>query len=557
MNTNEEMIFDELMRQKLGDYSELPDMAMMNKIHAKKNRIITLYKLTKVFSVLCIIGLSLFGVYMLLKPTETAISQTRKTENKIVSVVTRSSNSTSTNYRNSSATKPSTSGRTMNTDFSNQSSEKSIQTSHTISQILTSSQTNQTNIESSTLLKNSTPNTNSINNNQFTHSVKKDSAIKTQIEPKIKSKELSKNCKVAFDYYVSYDGKYNFTNFSEVENSANLLWDFGDGSTSRMSSPSHVFKNSGNYIVTLKVEDIANSCSDVLQKNVVFNSGLKQQIQNISIKGKVIEGIDEVKNGSVALMQFNPDKNSFSVFARTPISLSGEYNFTDLKTGTYLILADANSPKYIPTYWGNTTDMTDAVEIHIMENDVDDLIGLNISLVNTIQFNNGDISHNYSKDSNGYVLVIDQNNNVIGKAKIDANGNANLSEFPAGNYTLLNPKTGDINPITIAPGGAITGGGSFGSEGGKITLIPNPAINDVKFSIDITQENEVAEVMIMNASGSMVYHKNQICSIGSNPFNIDISNLPSGEYYVVVNVGGNQTLSGRMIKTGNNSSNNR
>jgi PKD domain/Secretion system C-terminal sorting domain len=557
MNTNEEMIFDELMRQKLGDYSELPDMAMMNKIHAKKNRIITLYKLTKVFSVLCLIGLSVFGVYMLLKPNEINYSQITQNNSQTVSTISQNTKAASTGFNNPSIKQSLTNNKNLNPNLVAPSTIKSFPTQVTAHAFSTTSETNQKNIESKSLQKNSPPNINSINTNPILNPAKKDSVITKQGEQNSKSKDISKNCKAAFDYYVSYDGKYNFTNFSETEVSANLLWDFGDGTSSTINSPNHIFKNSGNYTVTLKVNDITNSCSDILKKNIVFNSELKHRIQNISIKGKVVGGIDDVKNGNVTLMLFNPDKNSFTLFARTAISLSGEYSFADLKTGTYLILADANSPKYIPTYWGNTTDLSEAVEIHIMENDVDDLIGLNISLANTVPFNNGDISHNYSKDSNGYVMVIDQNNNVIGKAKIDANGNANLSEFPAGNYTLLNPKTGNINPITIAPGGALTGDGSLGSENGKITLIPNPAISDVKFSIDITQENEVAEIMIMNASGSMVYHKNQICIIGTNPFNIDVSNLPSGEYYVVINVGGNQTLSGRMIKTGNNSSNNR
>jgi PKD repeat protein len=44
-------------------------------------------------------------------------------------------------------------------------------------------------------------------------------------------------------------------------NIVSVLWDFGDGSTSTIFNPSHVYENPGDYIITLTVEE-ASGCID-------------------------------------------------------------------------------------------------------------------------------------------------------------------------------------------------------------------------------------------------------------------------------------------------------
>jgi len=558
MNTNEEMIFDELMRQKLGDYSELPDMVMMDNIHAKKNRIIKLYKLSKMFTVLCFIGLSLLGLYMLLSPEK---NDTSYTSHRPISVGTNYNNVASTHFGKST---------TLNTSIK-KSNDYLIKVgvqlknyTEKLSETPIHSAPYKLNNHKPTISKStiSLPenNSNSADDHKILNIVKKDSINELVVDQKLKRKEASYQCKAAFDFYVTYDDKFNFSNFSEANASAKLIWDFGDGTSSELSSPTHIYKNNGNYSVTLKVIDNIHTCSDMMQKNISFISSSNQQIQNISIKGNVIAGTSEIKNGYVSLMLFDPSKNAYSLYSKKNISLSGEYCFNELKSGTYLLLADANNPKYIPTYWGNSIDINQAVEIHIMENDVDDLIGLNISLANSTQISTNDITRNLSSDTSNqnFVIIYDQNNNFVGKAKLDINGNMNLSSLPPGNYYAMNPQTGNMNLIKNSQDGESTiGAGNPNIAYGTITLIPNPAIYNVKFTINISEDNEVADIMIINATGSTVYHKNYTCSQGSFPFDIDISNLPAGEYYVVVRVGETQTLSGRMIKSGNNSTDDR
>lgn len=63
MNRNEDNMFDELMRQKLGEYQEEPDMKLLANIHARKNRFMRFYGISKLIILLGILGLGLLAGY--------------------------------------------------------------------------------------------------------------------------------------------------------------------------------------------------------------------------------------------------------------------------------------------------------------------------------------------------------------------------------------------------------------------------------------------------------------------------------------------------------------
>ena len=69
-----------------------------------------------------------------------------------------------------------------------------------------------------------------------------------------KEKTDSSNLKAVFSYSVS-GFVVNFTNFTDFTNYtgpyATYSWDFGDGDSSSVSSPSHIYSQVGNYVVTL------------------------------------------------------------------------------------------------------------------------------------------------------------------------------------------------------------------------------------------------------------------------------------------------------------------
>jgi hypothetical protein len=78
-------------------------------------------------------------------------------------------------------------------------------------------------------------------------------------------------------------GNYSFTNTSSaVSGIASYLWDFGDGSTSTLASPSHTYVTSGTYYVNLTVTD-TNGCKTSIKKTLFFNANTAPTITNASI----------------------------------------------------------------------------------------------------------------------------------------------------------------------------------------------------------------------------------------------------------------------------------
>jgi hypothetical protein len=601
MKTNDKEIFDELMRQKLGDYSEEPEMELMGNIHAKKNRLIRLYGLYKMFAVICIIGLGLLSSYLLLKPTEQLRSDKAgsQTEQHIAIQHQESAASDKNVHGDQSAysqpvsastsdlhtsTTVSHSGSSANSSVRLTSSSNNKQLKSTTS-IVSSDKKSTTSAykpiinqkEKNTIVTRKIPATSSssttivqnknttiltpANKNTDTKGVKEVDAVKEPVkenkdtkdskDPKAtdekgKDKQIKAECKSAFDFYVSYDGKYNFTNFSEYDPNARLTWDFGDGTQSSSTSPIHVYEHAGNYIVSLQISDSKNTCSDVSHKNIAYNVNSVKK-NGISIKGRVIGNSEPINDGRVKLLFFDKEANAFVLLAKSVTSMSGEYSFDRVKAGRYLVLAEGNNNSFIPTYWGNTVNMDEALDINIMENDDDDLLGYNISLYINKAENTSDAAHTPVSDSSGTILlVLDQNNNVITSVKTDRDGNVNLSELPPGDYNILDPSTGASSKIHRD--GASNAANTPAPQANKsITLVPNPAVNNFKFELTAPNKS-TAEVTIVNSSGSTVYHGNYPCNDGVNLMDVSIYNLPPGVYYVVVSVGGAQTMSGRLIK---------
>ncbi len=73
----------------------------------------------------------------------------------------------------------------------------------------------------------------------------------------------------------------NFTDLS-TGNIIIWYWDFGDGSNSSTTNPSHYYTTAGNYSVTLTVSDSLGTCYDSIVKNITVNANQPQCQANFS-----------------------------------------------------------------------------------------------------------------------------------------------------------------------------------------------------------------------------------------------------------------------------------
>ena len=66
----------------------------------------------------------------------------------------------------------------------------------------------------------------------------------------LSTKSLSQGCYYPASFsWVNNGGVVNFTNTSQMISSS--VWDFGDGNTSTLTDPAHIYSSPGTYTVTL------------------------------------------------------------------------------------------------------------------------------------------------------------------------------------------------------------------------------------------------------------------------------------------------------------------
>lgn len=77
----------------------------------------------------------------------------------------------------------------------------------------------------------------------------------------------------------------NFQNFSQtVGNSTSCYWDFGDGSSSTLSEPSHIYTHSGYYEITLIIRDLSScNLSDTLTKHLLVLANTTDTLSTLNI----------------------------------------------------------------------------------------------------------------------------------------------------------------------------------------------------------------------------------------------------------------------------------
>ena len=106
---------------------------------------------------------------------------------------------------------------------------------------------------------------------------------------------------------------WNLQDFSSGNDSLSYSWDFGDGSTSTLASPSHTYSSIGMYTICLTVS--SGTCSDTYCETAFVDTTINGAgIQSVSVQRMLVTGLSESKKSAVALKLFpNPASNELNI----------------------------------------------------------------------------------------------------------------------------------------------------------------------------------------------------------------------------------------------------
>ena len=550
MRPNENDIFDELVRGKLTNYTEPIEPEWINRIHAKKSRVISLYQLYKMMLVILLVGAGLIASLQIvsfeevksqskLHPSSTKITHpalntvTTSSFTNAEFALTKKDNSSPfyVYYYNTSSALPVVKrNNSLKTKTHSYLTKKKSYSS--LPKNTTQNQSQQPKIDQPSILLNN---------------IKPDLTIDSTNHTQTKQDEVEA-CTAAFDFYTSYTGEFSFTQQLLIPNTT-VVWNFGDGIISEQTQPKHTYQQSGNYEVMLTVNTPNKNCS--VSKLITFQNP-NDKSTPITISGKLVAGSHLVKNGLIELYQFDELKGKFKSTQYTHTNQSGIYTISINRNTRYLIKGypSADTKNYLATYWSNTIEAENAVELLVLPSENGALMGYTIELVlgekQTIVEETPTLA---PSAQNQQVYLVDNNNNIISIGTIDVNGKYTFTNPPrTGNYTVVNPTTKVSTSITLKGEGILNGmmdNSIQTSEG--VSVFPNPAHTTVNFGVNSSVE-EQAVLVIMNAGGVELVRKQIVFSIGFNQTQYDVSSFSPGVYYVMVFRGNQQVLSNRIVK---------
>lgn len=564
MNTEQINRFDELMREKLGSYEETePDMDLLVHIHARKNRFLRLRNLYTLIVILAIVSAGIVGGYYFLGDNQSKQqSPVNPKEQSIHATSTLHGTNSDLSAKMNNETKAQTGSvvdgkrspiRTNKNNFVNsKNNSKSNYSNFTNRQdlpetkdILNQATLNQVNESKQDInISTQTKNTTSIYKVEPT-------AKADYNNNKDNTKQIADACKVEIDYYTSYDNGFNFIARSQNPN-IQITWLFGDGKSSREQSPKHVYQKAGQYAVTLTAIDKKTKCKAETYTLVQVKQGVN--LTSSTISGTVFADAEYAAKTRVDLLVYNTTNNVYERVQSAFTNNKGFYEFNEIVEGNYLIKAN-DFKDYTASYYGNTTDREYANSVVIFANDYKELSGYDIQLTNH-RLNAINNRNNSDTGSSRWMLVFDQNNNPVASVLVNAEGKIQSSvNLPDGNYNLMDPSTGkSTGKLNVGADGIKIGTPDIntGKASGlapeplkELVLMPNPATDYVKVSLNPSNSQPI-HVKIVNSQGALV--QSLTLENGNDVNNINISALPVGTYYVVVNQNG-VTTSNRLVKT--------
>ncbi|MCE1168138.1 MAG: PKD domain-containing protein [Sphingobacteriia bacterium] len=360
-------------------------------------------------------------------------------------------------------------------------------------------------------------------------------------------------------------------NNTSIGNLSSFHWAFGDGTTSILQNPDHLYSNSGIYNVRLKIISEDSSCMDESIKSIqVANS------PTYIVAGQVLVNQFPIDHAKASLYTITGHQVELEPDTILP-GEQGAFAFWPVNSGDYFIKGEPSSSsqysgEYLPTYSGNTILWHKAQTFQVDTN----LFQQSIELVKRPQNmgGNGTItgqvrSVNRFGDSitlnNIPVYLYTKSDDLVASAFTDNNGNYELSNLLYDNYYLFPDVTGLISQrasvtvseqiqvlsnqnFTITPDGVVYAIMELPDYIESLSdIYPNPVSKDLKIRISLRQDAEFV-LNIVDLTGRILAEKSIELPEGEQIIEVNIATLKAGCYLLHLSDKEGNIISRRFLK---------
>ncbi|RYD78307.1 MAG: PKD domain-containing protein [Sphingobacteriales bacterium] len=306
------------------------------------------------------------------------------------------------------------------------------------------------------------------------------------------------------------DSAFHFDNLSTNADGVSYLWDFGDGSTSNVKEPQHIYKSFGSYKVSL-ITSRGNDVSKPFETELLVTTGQKK----ISLS--------ETLNTTATRIIENPD-NSFVLLGSSSGSLTGS-NATPFLMSLDKNLRQTNLKIFPDTYRFSTLSacsdgnyiFAGTTSSNLSNNEIIKTTSAGSVLWSRVISGASTFTDIFQTKDNGYLLtgykkINDVNRFVSVLVKVDGSGNVKWE------------KTFDDKELLEMSFNAIEDGDHY-------------LIAGIKRTYPITcSECDNLSLLRINAEGKQISRTDIATNAKTNPFSpVRLAKLKDGNINVIIN----------------------
>lgn len=361
---------------------------------------------------------------------------------------------------------------------------------------------------------------------------------------------------------------FNNTSIGDIET---YSWTFGDGSSSPLRNPDHLYTSSGIYNVSLRVYSIDSNCTH--ETSQLINVGSSQIY---TVAGQILVNQFPIDNAISTLYNQNGSLTSLSPDT-IPFGQQGSFAFWPVSNGTYFLKGEPSSEsqffeEYLPTYSGNTILWNEStsflVDTNLFQQSID-LVKKPENMGGTGKIT-GSIKGINSQDktfalANIPVYLFTKENILVASAFTDADGNYELNNLLFNDYYLFPDITGLISQranitlseeiqtaqaldFTITLDGVVYAVSELPDYITSLSnIFPNPVEKTLKIRITLLRYNHFT-LRIGDLTGRCIEERRIDLTAGEQFIEFDASKLEPGCYSLLLSDQQGTHLVKRFIK---------